>query len=282
MSARSPKPDSSVAGRASTRSRPSGMLATSALARLCPATWAVPCPITWTRPMLPSRRPCAHGGGEHVVVEGHLHPAVALHELAAQRLAEAGGRLGDLLQEEVRVRATIDVAGGDLRLLQVGRRRPAARCRRRPAGRCRRAGRPGCRRARRSGRGWRSGSPGWRACRRRAGGRCGSAPRGRTARRRRRSSHRPARRRAPDRCPAARAAGGRGRSRRWRRWRPSPRSSPRCRGTRSVRSAPSASRCDTSVGITLASVVISAARRSPSAAFRSAKLSTSPLRAAVT
>ena len=49
-----------------------------------------------------------------------------------------------------------------------------------------------------------------------------------------------------------------------------------------VRSAPSARRCDTRVGITLASVVISAARRSPSAAFRSAKLSTSPLRAAVT
>ena len=43
-----------------------------------------------------------------------------------------------------------------------------------------------------------------------------------------------------------------------------------------------ASRRDTSVGITLASVVISAAMRSPSVAFRSAKLSTSPLSAPTT
>ena len=59
-------------------------------ARLWPATWAVPWPITWTRSMRPSRRPLAHGGGQHVVAERHLQPTVALDELAAQRLAEAG------------------------------------------------------------------------------------------------------------------------------------------------------------------------------------------------
>ena len=64
----------------------------------------------------------AHGGGEHVVVERHLHPTVALHELAAQRLAEARRRLGDLLQQEVRVGATVDVPGRDLCLLHVGLR----------------------------------------------------------------------------------------------------------------------------------------------------------------
>ena len=42
MSERSPKPESSVAGRASTRRRPSGIVATSAEAKLWPATWAVP------------------------------------------------------------------------------------------------------------------------------------------------------------------------------------------------------------------------------------------------
>ena len=111
---------------------------------------------------------------------------------------------------------------------------------------------------------------------------CGSARRGRTARRRRRSSRRPARRRALGRCPAGRAG-------RWSGWvaalapmatEPSKLATVSRKAV--VRSAPSARRCDTRVGMTLASVVISAARRSPSAAFRSAKLSTSPLRAAVT
>ena len=46
---------------------------------------------------------------------------VAVDELAAEGLAEAGGRLGDLLEQEVRVRASVDVAGGDLRVLQVCR-----------------------------------------------------------------------------------------------------------------------------------------------------------------
>jgi hypothetical protein len=46
--------------------------------------------------------------------------------------------------------------------------------------------------------------------------------------------------------------------------------------------SPPASLRDTSVGMTLASVVISGAMRRLSAAFRSAKLSTSPLSAATT
>src|SRR5690606_31700789 len=45
--------------------------------------------------------------------------AVALDELAAQGLAEAGGRLGDLLQEVVREVAAVDVAGGDAGRAQV-------------------------------------------------------------------------------------------------------------------------------------------------------------------
>ena len=70
----------------------------------------------------PVAQPLAHRWGEHVVAERDVQRAVALDELAAQRLAEAVGRLGDLLEEEVRVGAAVDVAGGDLRLLEVGRR----------------------------------------------------------------------------------------------------------------------------------------------------------------
>ena len=122
MSDRNPKPESSVAGSASTRSRPSGMQASRAPARLWPATCAVPWPITWMRSMRPLRSRSRTPGGEHVVAQRDVQRAVALDELAAERLAEAVGRLGDLLEEEVRVGAAVDVAGGDLRLLEVGRR----------------------------------------------------------------------------------------------------------------------------------------------------------------
>ncbi|CAB4730447.1 unannotated protein [freshwater metagenome] len=40
--------------------------------------------------------------------------AVVLHDLAAQGLAEAEGSLADLLEEEVRIRASVDVARGHL------------------------------------------------------------------------------------------------------------------------------------------------------------------------
>ena len=47
-------------------------------------------------------------------------PAVALDELAAQGLAERDGRLGDLLEQIVRVLAAVDVARGDLRVRELG------------------------------------------------------------------------------------------------------------------------------------------------------------------
>ena len=65
-------------------------------------------------------QPLAHAGREHVVAQRDVQRTVAVDELAAERLAEAVGRLGDLLEEEVRVRAAVDVAGGDLRVLEVG------------------------------------------------------------------------------------------------------------------------------------------------------------------
>ena len=72
--------------------------------------------------------------------------------------------------------------------------------------------------------------------------------------------------------------------RRWprRRWRPSPRSWPRCCGTRWRGRRPRRRAGLTRVGMTLASVVISGAMRRPSSALRSAKLSTSPLSEATT
>ncbi len=72
------------------------------------------------------------------------------------------------------------------------------------------------------------------------------------------------------------------------RWRSSPRSPPipragrRSAGTTRRAGRPAARFRDASVGITLASVVISAGMRRPSVALRSAKLSTSPLSTAVT
>ena len=81
-------------------------------------------------------QPGAHVGRERVVAErAPASPAVPLDELAAQRLAERRRRLGDLLEQEVREVAPVDVAGGDLRpsassSAVTGQRR----CRRRPSG----------------------------------------------------------------------------------------------------------------------------------------------------
>ena len=55
MSGRMPKPESSVAGVASTLRSVASVSAPSVSARLCPATAAVPCPITTTRSMAPLR-----------------------------------------------------------------------------------------------------------------------------------------------------------------------------------------------------------------------------------
>ena len=120
MSGRRPKPDSSVACRASTRSRPSGTEASRAAARLDPATWAVPCPITCTRSMVPLRRSSTTSAGSTSGPSATTGPVAVVDELAPQRLAEADRRLRDLLQQEVGELAAVDVAGGDLRVEQVG------------------------------------------------------------------------------------------------------------------------------------------------------------------
>ena len=205
-------------------------------------------------------------------------------ELAAQRLAEADAGASVIsLRRKCGYVAAVDVAGGDLR----------RRCRSPSvtgsdgavvglARRCPRGCRRGRRRARRSGRGWRWGSRGWRACRRRGAGSaaCLDQPVGL-------GGHDVAVVGEPDveRLAAApqreqEVVGVR--RRRWRRWRPSPRSWRRCRGRRRRGRRPRPSRWDTRVGMTLASVVISAASAARSAALRSAKLSTSPFSAAVT
>ena len=53
-------------------------------------------------------------GGQRDVADGGDVPTVAFDDLAAQRLGEAERRLGDLLEEEMRRIAPVDVAGGDL------------------------------------------------------------------------------------------------------------------------------------------------------------------------
>ena len=65
--------------------------------------------------------PFGHILGERPLAELGSQEAVALTDAAPQGLAEAARCLGDLLQQEVRVGAAVDVAGGDLGdLLVVG------------------------------------------------------------------------------------------------------------------------------------------------------------------
>ena len=89
MSARNPKPESSVAGSASTRSRPSGMRRDERRGQALAGDVGGALTDHLDSADAAVAQALAHRGGEHVVVERHLHPAVALHELAAQRLAEA-------------------------------------------------------------------------------------------------------------------------------------------------------------------------------------------------
>ena len=107
MSARRPKPDSSVAGVGlDARCGAVAERRASASARLWPATAAVPWPITMHPPDRAVGAALGRSvGGQRVVAEQrHVERAVALDELAAQRLAERRRRLGDLLQQEVRGR----------------------------------------------------------------------------------------------------------------------------------------------------------------------------------
>ena len=60
---RRPNPDSSVAGRASTRRSDSAVKRASPAASAWPATAAVPWPITRTRSMAPERRPARTSSG---------------------------------------------------------------------------------------------------------------------------------------------------------------------------------------------------------------------------
>ena len=72
-------------------------------ARLWPATAAVPWPITTTRRIDPSAQPrrAASAGMVRSPSSAWSSPSRSA-DAAAQRLAEAGRRLGDLLQQEVR------------------------------------------------------------------------------------------------------------------------------------------------------------------------------------
>ena len=70
MSERSEKPDSSVAGSASTRTAVPATSAASARARLWPATAAVPWPMTATRVMVPAAQPGTHIVGQRLGAEG--------------------------------------------------------------------------------------------------------------------------------------------------------------------------------------------------------------------
>ena len=144
--------------RASARSRPAGTSAPSASTRPWPATAAVPWPITSTWVMRPASRSATTASGRVSGPRRTLRPAVRpLHQPAPQRLAERRGRLADLLEQEVRVLATVDVAGRDLGGHQL------AGCDRQlgpvvgPALGGRRACRRGWRRAGGSGRGCRPG-----------------------------------------------------------------------------------------------------------------------------
>ena len=126
-----PKPESSVASTESTwTSRPSTASA-SARAKLCRRPPR--CPGRWRRRVGSCRRASRSRSRRAACrrPSSACQPAVALDELAAQRLAERGGRLGDLLEQVVRRGAPVDVAGGDLRGEHLVLGRPAARCRRR-------------------------------------------------------------------------------------------------------------------------------------------------------
>ena len=220
MSRRSPKPDSSVAvtgvdvervrRRARRARRPS------------PGRRRRPCP---GRSRGCADRPAAQPVGDvrrqRPRTDDGTQPPVALDDLAAQRLGEAVRRLGDLLEQEVRGVAAVDVARGDLgrRDVVLGDRQLGAVVAA-PVDALERAGALGVE-ARRSGR---------RA--RRRGARSGRSPRPpRTARWRRGSGRRRCRRTRPARCRSARGRAGPARRRRRRRWPPSPRTRRPCAGT---------------------------------------------------
>ena len=69
--------------------------------------------MTTTRLTAPERNPARTSSGS--VAGGSVTASPpCVDQLAPQGLAEAGGRLGDLLEQEVGEVAPVDVAGGDL------------------------------------------------------------------------------------------------------------------------------------------------------------------------
>ena len=136
MSRRSPKPDSSVAVMASMSSTPA--LSSSRMAAIdCPATAAVPWPMTRTRVIVPAARRAAIVGRQRPRRRRSARSGPSVSTiLPPQRLGQAVGRLGDLLEQEVRAVAAVDVAGRHLGHGDVGLGRPAARSRRSRGGGC--------------------------------------------------------------------------------------------------------------------------------------------------
>ena len=65
-------------------------------------------------------QPLAHQVRKHLGADLDAEPTVAFHELGAQRLAEGPRRLGDLLEQVVRVVTPVDVARRDLRVREIG------------------------------------------------------------------------------------------------------------------------------------------------------------------
>ena len=157
----------------------------------------------------PWRSRSATTGGQRPLAEVGVEQAVALGDAAPQRLAEAGRRLGDLLEEEVRVASPRSmsrvVISAPCTSSAVERQLGAV------------VGQPAD--ARRASPAWRRRArttwprlPGWSAraaSRRRCAGSAASPRRGRRARWPRRRRPRRGRRRAPGRCPAGPAAPGR-------------------------------------------------------------------------
>ena len=118
MSARMPNPDSSVAStpsatmRSPTRSR-------IAFATAAPATAAVPCPIASTCVIVPSASRARTASGSPVAGRRTRRRPSSSATLPRSVLRNEIGRFRDLLQQEVREVAAVDVARRDLRVLEI-------------------------------------------------------------------------------------------------------------------------------------------------------------------
>ena len=135
MSSASPKPESSVAAIASTRERAARRAAASAAARLCAATAAVPWPMTTTRRIAPARSRArsvvrAASRAEHARRacrrRSTIRPRSVLRNDAGASEISFRRKCGNV--------AAVDVAGRDLGVLELVARDRERRCRRRRCG----------------------------------------------------------------------------------------------------------------------------------------------------